>query len=69
MRVRFQLRSIAKRQPHISKANTMTLCPIAIAVGCQKCPALSVCPLKNVIGDKPDAAAKPAAKPEPKSSK
>lgn len=29
----------------------MTLCPIAIAVGCQKCPAFSVCPLKSVIGD------------------
>ena len=29
----------------------MTLCPIAIAVGCKKCPAFNVCPLKNVIGD------------------
>jgi hypothetical protein len=29
----------------------MTLCPIALAVGCKKCPALSVCPLKGVIGD------------------
>ena len=39
----------------------MTLCPIAIVAGCQKCPAFSVCPLKSVIGDmpKPDAA-KPA---------
>jgi hypothetical protein len=34
----------------------MTLCPIAIVTGCKKCPAFSVCPLKNVIGDnKPDA--------------
>jgi hypothetical protein len=34
----------------------MTLCPIAIAVGCRKCPAFTVCPLKSVIGDyqKPD---------------
>jgi len=31
----------------------MTLCPIAIAVGCRKCPAFSVCPLKSVIGDVP----------------
>lgn len=31
----------------------MTLCPIAIAVGCKKCPAFSVCPLKSVIGDQP----------------
>ena len=31
----------------------MTLCPIAIAVGCKKCPAFSVCPVKSVIGDDP----------------
>lgn len=29
----------------------MTLCPIALGVGCKKCPAFSVCPLKSVIGD------------------
>jgi len=29
----------------------MTLCPIALAVGCKKCLAFSVCPLKAVIGD------------------
>ncbi len=29
----------------------MTLCPIAIVVGCKKCPAFTVCPLKSVIGD------------------
>ena len=29
----------------------MTLCPVAIAVGCKKCPVFSVCPLKGVIGD------------------
>lgn len=41
----------------------MTLCPIAIAVGCQKCPVFKVCPVKSVIGDspKPDAS-KPEAK-------
>jgi len=31
----------------------MTLCPIALAVGCAKCPLFSVCPLKTVIGDVP----------------
>ncbi|MDP2006546.1 MAG: hypothetical protein Q8K45_12785 [Rubrivivax sp.] len=31
----------------------MTLCPIAIVAGCAKCPAVSVCPLKTVIGDAP----------------
>jgi len=34
----------------------MTLCPIAIAVGCKKCPAFSICPLKTVIGDAPPKA-------------
>jgi hypothetical protein len=29
----------------------MTLCPIAIAAGCQKCPAFKLCPLKGVLGD------------------
>lgn len=29
----------------------MTLCPVALAVGCKKCPLFSVCPLKGVIGD------------------
>lgn len=29
----------------------MTLCPIAIAVGCKKCPVFSICPAKGIIGD------------------
>jgi hypothetical protein len=29
----------------------MTLCPVAIAVTCRKCPIVSVCPVKKVIGD------------------
>ncbi len=29
----------------------MTLCPVALAVGCEKCPMFKVCPLKTVIGD------------------
>ena len=29
----------------------MTLCPIALAVGCRRCPVVSVCPVKTVIGD------------------
>ncbi len=36
----------------------MTLCPIAIAIGCRKCPIFGVCPVKGVIGDyrkEPDA--------------
>jgi hypothetical protein len=44
----------------------MTLCPIAIVVGCKKCPAFSVCPLKTVIGDMPKASEAKAAAPKKK---
>jgi len=36
----------------------MTLCPIAIVAGCEKCPAFKICPLKGVIGSPPKAAEK-----------
>ena len=40
----------------------MVICPIALAVGCKRCPAFSVCPVKSVIGDyKPDAHDEPPA--------
>lgn len=29
----------------------MTLCPVALAVGCRKCPAFKICPAKSLIGD------------------
>ncbi len=36
----------------------MVLCPVAIAVGCRKCPVFNVCPVKGIIGDyKPDGPA------------
>jgi len=38
----------------------MTLCPIAIAAGCKKCPAFGICPLKGVIGDYRQEADTPA---------
>jgi len=51
----------------------MTICPIAIAVGCKKCPAFSVCPLKGSLGDykadSPPAADAAAGKPKAKASK
>jgi len=37
----------------------MTLCPVALAVGCRKCPVFSVCPLKSVLGDEPKASPSP----------
>jgi hypothetical protein len=47
----------------------MTLCSIALAVGCKKCPAFSVCPLKGVIGDyqKPEATQDKQQAEKPKS--
>ena len=45
----------------------MTICPIAVVAGCQKCPAFSICPLKSVIGDQAKEQAKaPEAKPAKK---
>jgi hypothetical protein len=41
----------------------MTLCPIAVVAGCQKCPAFSICPLKSVLGDQDKSSqSKPASK-------
>ena len=46
----------------------MVVCPIALAVGCNKCPAVSVCPVKATLGDyKPPAVNDPkvrGAKPK-----
>ena len=43
----------------------MTLCPIALAVGCGKCPALRICPLKSVLGDATGPAEAPARRAKP----
>ena len=33
----------------------MVLCPVALAVGCGKCPVFAICPAKGLIGDhRPD---------------
>lgn len=47
----------------------MTLCPIALVAGCQKCPAFNICPLKTVIGDAPRAAEQKPASDRKKSKK
>jgi hypothetical protein len=45
----------------------MKICPVAIAVGCKKCPVFSVCPAKGIIGDyKPEAKAEAKEKAPPK---
>ncbi len=44
----------------------MTLCPVALAVGCKRCIAFPVCPVKTLIGDYqevPKAAPKSAPAP------
>ena len=49
----------------------MTICPIAVVAGCQKCPAFRICPLKGVLGDAPPKAVstEPAAKPRKPAAK
>jgi hypothetical protein len=42
----------------------MTLCPVALAVGCEKCPVFSICLVKGKLGDYT-----PVKKPEPKKDK
>lgn len=37
----------------------MTLCPIALAVGCTRCPIFKLCPAKGIIGNYQPAAAEP----------
>jgi hypothetical protein len=51
----------------------MVICPIALAVGCKKCPIFAACPVKGIIGDykkpEPEAEAKrPPAKSASKKS-
>lgn len=42
----------------------MTLCPIALAAGCTKCPLVKICPLKETLGNykKEEAGQEPTAK-------
>jgi hypothetical protein len=49
----------------------MTICPVAVAVGCKRCPIFAICPAKSIIGDQASgtegtppakAATRPAAK-------
>jgi hypothetical protein len=48
----------------------MTLCPVALAVGCRKCPIFKVCPVKTIIGDYHPPEAKPvASKPSRKKAR
>jgi hypothetical protein len=33
----------------------MVICPVALAVGCKKCPVFSICPATELIGDQKPA--------------
>ncbi len=37
----------------------MTICPVAVAVGCKKCPVFKICPAKSIIGDQKKDPQKP----------
>ena len=39
------------RAEKLEKEPRMTLCPVAVAVGCKKCPLFKVCPAKTIIGN------------------
>ena len=41
----------------------MVICPIAIAVGCEKCPAFKICPAKSIIGDQKKTGDEEKSKP------
>jgi hypothetical protein len=47
----------------------VTLCPIALAVGCRKCPVFKVCPVKGLIGDQRPRADEPAVTEPPRRAK
>ncbi len=47
----------------------MTVCPIAIAASCRKCPAVGVCPLKRVLGDYTDQDTETANEAKPGENK
>ena len=46
----------------------MVVCPVAIAVGCRKCPLFKVCPAKGSLGGYVEALVK-KVEPEPGKSK
>ena len=41
----------------------MVICPVAIAVGCKKCPIFKICPATRVIGDQKAEESKTESKP------
>ena len=50
------------RKENLSEGDLMTICPIALAVGCEKCPAFKFCPLTTVLGDQEEEKIEPSNK-------
>jgi len=53
-------RGAVKLNGHTVQGVSMTLCPVAIAVGCKKCPVFKVCPAKSTLGDHKPSGDQPA---------
>jgi len=43
----------------------MVICPVAIAVGCKKCPIFKICPATRIIGDQKPVADEKKTNPAP----
>jgi hypothetical protein len=52
--------STCKPAADLQRRPIMVLCPIALAVGCIKCPVFTICPAKGIIGDYKKDVAPPA---------
>ena len=55
-----RLSAACKRAADLFGRLIMTLCPVALAVGCIKCPVVNFCPAKGIIGDYKKDAPPPA---------
>lgn len=47
----------------------MVICPVAIAVGCKKCPIFKICPATRIIGDQKPGEVEKQANPAPSTAK
>jgi hypothetical protein len=50
----------------IEVGDAMTLCPVALAVGCKRCALFKICPAKGIIGDYKKDAGTPPPSDQPK---
>jgi len=62
-------RRLTNQRAPCARELSMTLCPIAVVAGCEKCPAFKICPLKGVIGSPPKKDEAASAAPRRKAAK